>query len=77
MSVANLGCLLRFTLSRKEEDLDGFDKQYLDMLGLFLKSVANQLALADGAYERRKDRSVKTDDVVFVPCCCQTGNLLF
>ena len=31
--------LVRFALSRKEEDLDGFDKQYLDMLGFPMKSV--------------------------------------
>ena len=57
---------LRFTLSRQEEGLDGFDKQYLDMLGFSLKSVENQFALADGALRHQKDRSVKADDTVFV-----------
>ena len=62
---------MRFALSRMEEDLDGFDKQYLEMLGfVLLKSVENQLALADGALRHQKDRSVKADDTVFVHCCC-------
>ena len=58
--------LVRFALSRKEEELDGFDKQYLEMLGFPMKSVDNQLALADGASECRKDRSAQAGDAVFV-----------
>ena len=60
--------LVRFALSSKEEDLDGFDQQYLEMLGLSLKSVENQLDFADGAFRHQKDRSVKADDTVFVHC---------
>ena len=67
---------MRFVLSRKEEYLDGFDKQYLDMLGYSLKSVEKQLDLVDGPPRHQKGRSVKTDDVVFVHCCCEQGNLL-
>ena len=73
MLAANHGCFLRFALGRKEEDLDGIDKQYLNIVG-FLKSSEDQLALADGASEHRKDRSVTTDDVVFVHCLCENGN---
>ena len=63
--------LLRFALGRKEEVIDAFDKQYLNMLGFSLKSEKDQLALADAAGGRRKDRSVTADDVVFVHCCCE------
>ncbi len=58
--------LVRFALGRKEEELCGFDKQYLEMLGFLVKSVDNQLALADGASRCRKDRSAQVDDTVFV-----------
>ena len=37
---------VRFALSRQEEYLDGFDKQYLDMIGFPTKSAENQFALA-------------------------------
>ena len=61
----------RFALGRKEEVIDGFDKQYLTMFGFSLKSEKDQLALADAAGGRRNDRSVTADDVVFVLCCCK------
>ena len=63
--------VLRFVLGRKEEVLDVFDKQYLQMLGFSLRSIEDQLPLADDAGKHRKDRSVTTDDVVFVHCCCE------
>ena len=34
-----------------------------------MKSVVNQLALADGVSQHRKDRSAQADDTVFVHCC--------
>ena len=34
--------LLRFALGRKAESIDGFDKQYLAMLGFSLKSAKDQ-----------------------------------
>ena len=60
--------LRRFALNRKEEVIDGVDKQYLNMLGFSLKSNQDKLALADDAGQGRKDRSATTDDVVFVHC---------
>jgi hypothetical protein len=48
---------MRFALSRKEEDLDAFDKQYLAMLGFSLRSAKDQLAVADVADKSNKDRS--------------------
>ena len=54
-----------------------FDKQYLNMLGFSLKSNADQLALADVAGKARKDRSVTTDEVVVVHCCCEKGQSFF
>ena len=69
--------LLRFAFGRKEEVLYGFDKQYLKMLGFSLKSIEDHLALADDAGEHRKDRSVTTDDVVFVHCCCEKEQAAF
>ena len=41
-----------------------------------MKSVDNQLALADSASRYEKDRPAKADDIVFVHCCCEKGNLL-
>ena len=72
--------LLRFALGRKEEVIDGFDKQYLRMFGFSRKSHEDQLALADNAGACKKGsvghRSVTTDIVVFVHCCCEKGNIL-
>ena len=41
--------LLRFALERKEESIDGFDKQYLSMLGFTLTSIKDQSVVADVA----------------------------
>ena len=65
--------LVRFALNNKSEYLDGFGKQYLDMLGFIVKSGDNQLALVDGASRCRK---AQADDSVFVHCCFEEGNLL-
>jgi hypothetical protein len=64
---------LRFALGRKKELIDGFDKQYLAMLGFSLKSSEDQLAVADVAGKARKDRSkwylfiVVVKGVIFSP----------
>ena len=69
--------LLRYVLERKEESIDGFDKQYLAMLGFSLRSFKGQLAVADVADKSTTDRSVLSDDkVTFIHCCCEKGNLL-
>ena len=69
--------LLRFALGRKAESIDGFDKQYLAMLGFSLRSAKDQLVVVDVADKSGKDRSVVTDDkVTFVHCCCEKGNIL-
>ena len=68
--------LLRFALGRKEESIDGFDKQYLAILGFSLRSAKDQLAVADVADKTGKGRSVVTDDkVAFVHCCCEKENI--
>ena len=41
-----------------------------------MKPNEDQLALVYEADKYRKDRSATTDDVVFVHCCCEKGNLL-
>ena len=61
--------LLRFVLERKEESIDGFDKQYLVMLGFSLRPARDQLAVADVADNVSKDRSVSSDDKVTVVHC--------
>ena len=64
-------------LERKEESIDGFDKQYLAMLGFSLRSAKDQLAVADVAGKSSKDRSVLSGDkVTFIHGCCEKGNLL-
>ena len=69
--------LLLFALGRKEESIDGFDKQHLAMLGFSLRSAKDQLVVADVAGKAGKDRSFSTDDkVAFIHCCCKKGNLL-
>ena len=45
------------------------------MLGFVVKSMGNQLALADGASHHRKDRSTQADGTVFVHCY-EMGNQL-
>ena len=42
--------LVLFALSRKEEELYGFDNQYIEMLGFVVQSMDNQLALFDGVF---------------------------
>ena len=68
--------LLQFAIGRKEESIDGFDKQYLAMLGFSLRSAKDQLVVADVAGKARKDRSATTDEVIIIHCCCEKGNLL-
>ena len=46
------------------------------MLGFSLKSDEDQLALVDVAGKAKKGRSVTTDEVVFVHCCCEKGNIM-
>jgi len=61
--------LLRFTLERKEESIDGFDKQYLTMLGFSLRSIKDQSAVADVVNELTNDQSVSPDEqVTFIHC---------
>ena len=73
----NHGCFLRFALGSKEESIDGFDKQYLAMLGFSLRSAKDQLVVADVAETAIKDRSFLSDDkVIFVHCCFERGNIL-
>ena len=58
-------------LERKEEIIDGFDKQYLAMLGFSLRSFKDQLVVVDVA-GKSKDRSVLSDEkVTFMHCCCE------
>ena len=64
--------LLRFALERKEESIDGFDKQYLSMLGFLLRSFKDQPAMADVVNKLTNDQSVSPDEQVpFIHCCCE------
>ena len=38
---------MRFALCRSEDKVDGFDKEYLDMLGFVIESQASQSVPAD------------------------------
>ena len=70
--------LLRFTLERKEESIDGFDKQYLTMLVFFsLRSIKDQSVVADVVNKSTNDQSASPDEqATFIHCCCERGNLL-
>ena len=54
--------LMRFALCRGEESIDGFDVEYLDLLGFVVGKRINQ--------------SVPADEKYFIHCCCDNGSLL-
>ena len=69
--------LLRFALEKKEESIDGFDKQYLSMLGFSLRTTKDQSAVADVDKIVTNDQSVSSDEqATFIHCCCEKESLL-
>ena len=54
--------LVCFALNPYEDQIDGYDKEYFHMLGFVFGTAVAQ--------------SVKTDERLFVHCCCEKGSLL-
>ena len=54
--------MLRFAQCRGEDSTDGFDQEYLEMLGF--------------ALQRKACQSVPADEKYFSHCCCEDGSLL-
>ena len=54
--------MLRFARCRCEDCTDGFDREYLEMLGFVL--------------QRKACQSVPADEKSFIHCCCENGSLL-
>ena len=63
--------LVRFTLCRGEDVIDGYDSDCLQMLGFRTQSKYDVLASADVTTNRSAQ-----DDAVFIHCCCESGILL-
>ena len=53
--------LLRFAFEKKEESIDGFDKQYLSMLGFSLRTIKDQSVVADVDCEKENLLSRPTE----------------
>ena len=62
----SLGCtpwvMMRSALCRGEDNVDGFDREYLEILGFVL--------------ERKTCQSVPADEKSVINCCCENGSLL-
>ena len=54
--------MLRFAQCRGEDSIDGFDREYLEMLGFVL--------------QRKACQSAPADEKSFIHCCCEDGSLL-
>ena len=54
--------MLRFAQCRGEDSVDGFDREYLEILGFVL--------------QRKACQSVPADEKSFIHCCCENGRLL-
>ena len=54
--------LVRFAFNPEGEHLEGFDAEYLQMVGV--------------AVSKRVRQSVATDEKSFIHCCCEEGGLI-